>query len=757
MKKEDILRWIIYLGAGLLALMPLIVASSMFFPFITGKAFYFRTIVMIMFAAWAILALYDPRVRPRWSPVAYALGGLIVVALVASVFGVNPGDSIWSNFERMMGWITLLHVGLLFTVLGHTLEAVHWRYLLYFSLGISVIIAFLGFGEIPDENRIDATLGNPIYLAVYAMFHLLLAGYFKLRRMKLRLADGKSIWTDWYPYVIGLVGLLNLVALWFTKTRGALLGLAVGLFVALVLVAIFAKGRVWVRRIAIGLLILGVVVGGLFIANRDADVIQNNEVLSRFANISLTEGTGGSRLNIWSVGWEGYQESPKTLLIGWGPDNFNYVFNTYYSPKLFEQETWFDRAHNVVFEWLVAAGPLGALSYLALFGTAIYMIWRDPRSVESRKSKVEGFSVLEKSLLTGLVVAYLVQNLFVFDHLVSYWLLTMLLAWQHGRYIHESDLGLLAKIKSWFTRSTSPRSELSPEAKAWTGTGIALAAVVLLGVINYPGYAQATTLIDALRYGSNQSQQYDRALESYEEAIAYDAMGTQEARERLNQAAMSVADNQGVESDIAQQYFAAASQEMEAQIAEEPGDLRHNVFYSQLLMAYGQYEAAVEQLETANEMGNGQKQDVLFQLSTAHQAGGNTEEAVEAARQAYELDMSFDEPAIRYAAALIRADRKEEAKGLLEERFNTTAVDNNHLIQAYAAVEDFESILPIYENRLDENPNDPQSYVALAALLDRAGRDGEAISLLEELKEIAPNNAEQIDAMIDRVRSGEGL
>lgn len=751
MKKESILRWIIYLGAGLLALMPLIVASSMFFPFITGKAFYFRTIVMIMFGAWAILALYEPRVRLRLSPVAYALGGLIVVALIASVFGVNPGDSIWSNFERMMGWITLLHVGMLFMVLAHTLEAKHWRNLFYFSLGVSVVIAFLGFGEIPDPdvNRIDATLGNPIYLAVYAMFHLLLAGYFKLHRMKQRLAAGQNIWLDWYPYVMGLVGILNLVALWFTKTRGALLGLAVGLFVALVLVAIFAKGRVWARRIAIGLLILGVVVAGLFWANRDADFVQDNAVLSRFANISLTEGTGGSRINIWSVGWEGYQESPKTMLVGWGPDNFNYVFNTYYNPELFEQETWFDRAHNVVFEWLVAAGPLGALSYLALFGTAIYIIWRDPRDEE-----IERFSVLEKALLTGLVVAYLVQNLFVFDHLVSYWLLTMLLAWLHSRYIHEADPGLWARMKGWFVRD---KESLSPEGKAWAGTGIALGAIVLVGVINYPGYMQATTLIDALRYGSDQAQQYDRALETYEEAIAYDAMGTQEARERLSQAAIGIAEKQGASSQIGEQYFTAASEELDTQISEEPGELRHRVFYSQLLMAYGQYEAAVEQLETANEMGNGQKQDVLLQLSAAYRAAGDMEAAVDTARQAYELDTSFDEPAIRYAAALIRADRQEEAETLLEEHFNTTMLDHDRLIQAYAAIEDYAAIVPIYENRLEENPNEPRAYVALATLLVRADRDAEAIAVLEDLKEIAPNNTDQIDEMIERIQSGEEI
>jgi len=749
MKKETILRWIIYVGAGLLTLIPLITASSMYFPFITGKAFFFRVIVMLMFGAWSILALYDHRVRPKWSPVAWALAALGGVALIASLLGVNPSDSIWSNFERMMGWITLLHLGLLFITLAHTFRPKHWNYLFYLSLGISVIVAFIGYGQIPDTSRIDSTLGNPIYLAMYTVFHAMLAGFFILYRFRIRLQESKKIWTDWQPYLFGLVGILNLLALYFTRGRGAMLGLLVGLGVALILVAIFERRHVWVRYVATGAVILTVLVGGIFLANRNTDFVQNNDVLSSFANISLNEGTAGARMDIWSVAFEGYAHSPKTILIGWGPGNFNYVFNTYYNPELFDQETWFDRAHNVAIEWLVAAGPLGFLSYLALFVTAIYLIWKRD---ERRDDEWMELSVLEKSMLTGLVLAYLVQNLFVFDHLVSYWLLAMLLAWIHGRSIHHESLGILTMIKGWFTKDAEWLS--SEEAKAWVGTGIGVATLLAVVLINYPGYAQTTTLINALTETENQP---GMALETYQAAIDYDAMGTQEARERLINTTQNIVSDNGVDSEIAQQYFTVAQDEIRVQIAEESEDLRHQVFLGQLMMVYGQYDEAVEAFATADEMGNGRKQANILRLAQAQFAAGNPEAAAESYARAYELDTSFDEPAIRYATGLIQIDEQEQADAVLENHFGTTTVNSEYLIKVYLDEEKYEKLIPILELRLQNNQTDIQPYINLASALVRTGRQADAQEVIDRAGQIFPQIEGQEDEVLQQLEDTNPL
>ena len=73
-----------------------------------------------------------------------------------------------------------------------------------------------------------------------------------------------------------------------------------------------------------------------------------------------------------SLPLKGFQEKP---ILGWGQDGFNYVFNKYYDPAMYGQESWFDRAHNAPLDFLVAGGILGFLSYFGLFFSVLYLLW----------------------------------------------------------------------------------------------------------------------------------------------------------------------------------------------------------------------------------------------------------------------------------------------------------------------------------------------------------------------------------------------
>ncbi|MSU73881.1 hypothetical protein EXS56_01945, partial [Candidatus Kaiserbacteria bacterium] len=62
MKKDDgitkqIARWVALGALFLLPFTPLVVTGGFFFPFITGKAFYLRTLIEIAVGAWIVLAL----------------------------------------------------------------------------------------------------------------------------------------------------------------------------------------------------------------------------------------------------------------------------------------------------------------------------------------------------------------------------------------------------------------------------------------------------------------------------------------------------------------------------------------------------------------------------------------------------------------------------------------------------------------------------------------------------------------------------
>ena len=110
MNPNKILRWVALGGIFLVPFVSLVVANNLFFPFITGKAFVFRILVMLATGAWLILALLDEDYRPKNSWILKALIVFVAVIGLADIFGANPFKSFRSNFERMEGWVTIFHL-----------------------------------------------------------------------------------------------------------------------------------------------------------------------------------------------------------------------------------------------------------------------------------------------------------------------------------------------------------------------------------------------------------------------------------------------------------------------------------------------------------------------------------------------------------------------------------------------------------------------------------------------------------------------
>jgi O-antigen ligase len=409
------LRSLILTGVFIIPFIPLYVASNMFFPFITGKNFAFRVLVEIIFALWAILALRDSDYRPKYSSIFGAFFGFLVVMGVATIFAENPYKSFWSNFERMEGYITMLHLFAYFIVLGSVLQTRKlWNALFQTSLFVSFIMVFYSFLQLAGKLtinqggvRVDGTLGNATYLAIYLVFHIFIALIFIARRE----TDLILKWT------YGLLVVGQLIVLYHTATRGAILGLLGGLLATALLIALFGKETKGLRKLSIGLVAGILLLIGGFIVIKDSSFVQKSPVLQRFATISWSESQTQSRGYVWPMALKGFKEKP---LFGWGQENFNYVFNKYYAPEMYNKEPWFDRTHDVFLDWLIAGGIFGLLSYLSLFGLGLYAIW-----------KHGDLTFVERSLITGLFLAYLFHNIFVFDNLVSYLFFTLFLAYLH--------------------------------------------------------------------------------------------------------------------------------------------------------------------------------------------------------------------------------------------------------------------------------------------------------------------------------------
>ena len=438
-----------------------IVMRTTFFPFIGGKYYFFRFCVELALAflllAWAFDGeKYDLEIKPRLArlfgqPIFLAVSLFALIFLLASLFAYDPQAAFWSNFERGEGGFQMIHYYAFFILLVALFpRSEDWRRLFAAALAAAVVMVLYGIASaiwlgsfigpyvnkgVPIEPtftgrlifsnaRFQGALGNPAYVAphlIFAMFYALWLWFSRPLHAAAALARRNLLWLR--PLGYGALTLFFFLFFWLSQTRGAFLGLLVAL-AAFFLYLIFSQKKL--RKPA--LLTLGglILLGGLLVANRDSAFIQKIPG-GRLLNINFGEQTVQTRLWTWNSAWQGFKERP---ILGWGPENFSAVFDRYFDPRHFvpgqNTETWFDRAHSVIFDYLSETGLLGFLSYLGIFAVFYWEFWRriwlPSRKTETVPADSWGIrrSPVRQALLFALPLAYFVQGAVLFDVLPIY-------------------------------------------------------------------------------------------------------------------------------------------------------------------------------------------------------------------------------------------------------------------------------------------------------------------------------------------------
>lgn len=728
---QKILKYTLWGGVFLVPFIPLIVANEMLFPFIVGKNFSFRIIVEILFGVWLLLAYWDTSYRPKISVVLITATVFTGIIALADFFGENPFKSIWSNYERMEGLVGLVHLYAYFLIIIAVLNTEKlWERFLNVSLGVSVIMGIYGLfqlGGVLEINqggvRVDGTFGNASYLAVYTLFNIFIAAFMALKQKR----------EMWMRGVYGAIILLNLVMLYFTATRGAILGLLVGVFVTTILIALFERKHPALKKIAIGIFAgIIILVGGFFIV-KDTEFVKESQVLSRFASISLNETTTKSRFMVWNMAYQGFKEKP---LLGWGQENFNFVFNKYYDPGMYGQEPWFDRTHNVFFDWLIVGGVFGLLAYLSLFISALYLLW----------IRVTSLSVVSKSILTGLFAGYFFQNLFVFDNLISYILFFSILGYIHSVSTRDTDFRvffgkIMMRIKTLFGGGVM---------NIIVAPLIVIVVIFSLYFFNYKAIVTNYTLLDALK---PQESGLSKNLELFEKALTYNSFGGQEVREQLSQVAFTISNVAEIPQDIKNSFILFTDKELQKQIELVPNDARHHLFYASFLDRNGRYDEAVAHYEKAIELSPN-KQAIYFGLVGAYLNKGEMKKALELARYAFELEPKYNDARKVYAVIAIYNKDDALAEELLIPVFGTVTPDDDRLVSAYTATGQYDKVVVIWKERVEKNPDNPQFRLSLAAAYLGNGERGKAIKEVEKVMAVTPEFKEQGQYYINEIRAG---
>ncbi len=351
----------------------LVVNYQLMFPFITAKHFAFRTLVEIMFIFYIPLVYQN---RPKFSKLTLIVAGFCLIVGLCNLVGINLHRSFWSNYERMDGYINLLHLTGYFLIVVTVLKTKKDWLRLFMSF---IIVNFISNMLILIQNY--NVIYNPAYTAIFnflvMIFILVHIVNTKKRLFKVFLVSVLSI---------------NIGVTYLMVSRAEFLALFVFLFSISVL---YLRRRFGLAFLSIVLLIT-VGVGIYF---------KGGELSPKFKNLSFNSPTIKMRILTYKTTLKGFLDRP---IFGYGQENYYAIQSKYYEPELFGIEKWIDNPHNAYLEWLIETGIVGLSAYLLIFFYSFYVL------------KKGSLTFAEKAIIGSGLLGYMVHNLFLFDTLVSY-------------------------------------------------------------------------------------------------------------------------------------------------------------------------------------------------------------------------------------------------------------------------------------------------------------------------------------------------
>lgn len=612
MMLERSLRWFVIGCIFAMPLLVFVILRSTFYPYVAGRAFSFRFIIEVVAPLTAVLVVAKPEYRPRGSWILVVFGLFVASMALSNVLGVNGYRSLWGNYERMDGWILLSHLFALFLVMAALFRTERlWLGFWLTSIGASLVVSGITIGQsvglILDrsivEGRVSGTLGNPGYLGIYMLLSIFLTALAVGQVMRSLRGRGAR------AFILGLAAIAiaaQLSALVASGTRAALLGLVGGIVVSGTLAMLQLVGsrearRTWLPSIIVGMIVIVCLL---------AVALSNLPIFDRIAALSAGQTEIQARLLNWRVSWHGFLERP---LLGWGQENYRYVLQRFFEPALDDPQFRLDRPHNIMLEWLLAGGVASLLTYVSIFFVTAVMLFRS-----------NGFTTAERSILAGLLCAYLTCNFFMFDNLASYIVLVAILAFVHWRVTEEAG------------SEATPRRR--PHAAPWLAGG---AAVVILAASTYAFVENARALMANVALARAVVGPQFLAPGAYAQALEFRSFGSEDVRRRLLTAAIVAAADAGTAPGVREQLVARARQEADVQIGADPDYYFNHLRAGQLLNAVRDFATALPYLKRAQALA---PLDPEVLLHLGHNARGRMAEA-EAADyfcKAYELNRSND-------------------------------------------------------------------------------------------------------------------
>lgn len=744
--KEPKLVKFLRFGIYLVALVPLIIFKDFISPFHFGKVLVFRSLIEILGAAYLILILQDRSYLPRRNKIFWAFFLFVLAFSLTTLTSVLQYPSFWGSLERMGGLWTFLHYFLFFIILTSVFtKKEHWQKLFDLSVFVGVLSAFYGFGQKTNisffigsggRERIFGTIGNPALFAGYELFSVFLSliMYLDPRNSQNRHAyrqAGKTLYL--FAFIITSIAVL------MTAVRGSILGYAVGITVFAFLLMRYKKSRI--GKLAFKTLISSAVLFVIFsLLSGDSSFVRNSRYLSRVTNLSFTSVTVQTRVWAWQAGLKGWKESPKTIFLGWGPENFNIPFSKHFNPKFFVgegSETLFDRAHNMFIEILVTMGLVGFLTYIYIF-IALF--------ASLRKLLKDNDFVIYGAGFISAIIAYLIHNSFIFDTSPNFIVFFTIMGF-------VSYLGLSREPS--FAKASEGKEEAHVVQPITTNklfiNTTATVLIVLVSVLIYktnilPAKANYATTRAVIKSWAGD---FNGTFAKYKESLSYDVPGKYEYRHRLAQYLVGKG-GPSVKEEAVREAYEYTIAEIDKNIKENPVDYLPYLYGSRLNILLGKDDP--ESIYNDRALNYSMKALELsptfirtyYEIAQTYLNKKDFPKAIEFFQKAVDLNPETGLSHWYLGAAKIESgdwSGAEDMEKVLTGKVGYTPSEQDllRLVDIYMKNKDFTRVADVYEILISRFSNNPQYYASLAVAYVNLGKIDKAVEMARKAVQVDPS------------------
>lgn len=699
---------------------------------------------------------------------------------------------LYNTFKRREDWHTLFTFSIFASSLMSLLGLAQW-------LQIPFLLPSSG------GDRLSGSVGNATFFATYLLFNLFFILYLwvKEQRFDLKLFTWSYLVFDVFLVVSGLLsrgfsqsdwGLFNwlkvpllnsalqypkliapfvllqalIFTIWFlrtrpqmvrillsvlflfeffiffeTQTRGALIGFFVSVVFLTIVGLVTPKATKPIKMASAALLAIAIIFPIALVAAKHTPVVKSNATLGRLATISIADITTESRLLAWQASWKGWQETPKSLLIGYGPENYYYAFNKNFPAKIFRDQgsqIWFDRAHNIIFDVGVTTGLVGLAAYLGILGLAIYYLVTVFR---------QGGSVSETWLFVGFLVAYFIQNFFVFDTVNSEVLFYLLLAFVSYLWLNRGD-----RQPDHETERHLGRQEINQYYLA-----LPLAAVVVIGglFINVKTLQANNYIFKGVTNKGSVEQSVTYLRQSIDQAV----VGTFEAREQLATYVLGLRDNKNITEARLRQLIDQVIIEFQQSIKEEPQNVRH---YLSLAAVYDgtasldprRVDLAIGLLNQALPLSPTRPQ-IYFELGQASLLKGSIDQAVTYFQQGVDqAPWVGDSQWVMLTVGILTKNQAiidHQFEVLAGMKWKPNAEHQQRAINVAIQVKNYQLAIELYGKLIAIQPT-AENYASVAALDAKIGDNQKARDAVAEAVKLNPDFAAESEKFLKLLDQG---